>query len=446
MFLASLDRFPIPFCIFFGAYFMTTIGVSAPHGGLPSGGLPRSGGISDRTLFALAALNFFLADARDGLGPFLDAFLATQGWSSLSLGMIATVGGLVGLLATPLCGALVDDTTWKRMLIAIPVVLVTIGALITLIFPDAWIVWTGQIMTAVVGAVVGPALAGLTLGLVGERLFSNQISRNEFWNHGGNFASLFATYVVVTFFGMNGIIGLMLLTAAGALVATAAIDPARIDHKVARGLAEDKGEPGPSGINVLLHERGLIFLAIILLVFHFGNAPMGRLIAQDFAIELQTPFRTTAIITGVAQFAMIFVAAMAPWLIRRFGLSTVFIVALAALPIRGLLASAFTDFWVIFPVQFLDGVGAGLLGIVTPVAVERILKGTGRFNVGLASVMMVQGIGASFSNVVAGWLVTKGGYSLSHLIGGGIAAIAIGLFLFYRNEIAPKQDDDDASR
>lgn len=442
MFLASVDQFLITYRIFFGAYFMTTIGVSAPRGSLPSGGLPRSGGMSDRTLFALAALNFFLADARDGLGPFLDAFLATQGWSSLSLGMIATVGGLVGLLATPLCGALVDGTTWKRTLIAIPVVLVTVGALITLIFPDAWIVWTGQIMTAVVGAVVGPALAGLTLGLVGERLFSRQISRNEFWNHGGNFASLFATYVAVSFFGLHGVIGLMLLTAAGALVAAVAIDPDRIDHKVARGLGEDKGEPGPSGINVLLHERGLIFLAIILLIFHFGNAPMGRLIAQNFAIELQTPFRTTAIITGVAQFAMIFVAALAPWLIRRFGLATVFLIALAALPIRGLLASAFTDFWVIFPVQLLDGIGAGLLGIVTPVAAERILKRTGRFNVGLASVMMVQGIGASLSNVVAGWLVTKGGYALSHLVGGGISAIAIALFFIYRNEIAPKQDDE----
>ncbi|WP_262525489.1 MFS transporter [Agrobacterium tumefaciens] len=427
---------------------MTALSVSAPQGspsaGHSSGGAPRAGGLSDRTLFALAALNFFLADARDGLGPFLDAFLATNGWSSLSLGLIATVGGLVGLIATPLCGALVDGTTWKRMLIAVPVVLVTIGALITLIFPDVWIVWTGQIMTAVVGAVVAPALAGLTLGLVGERLFSHQISRNEFWNHGGNFASLFATYVAVSFFGLHGVIGLMLLTAVGALIATAAIDPHRIDHKVARGLGEDKGEPGPSGFKVLLQERGLIFLAIILLVFHFGNAPMGRLIAQDFAIELQTPFRTTAIITGVAQFAMIFVAALAPWLIRRFGLATVFLIALIALPIRGFLASAFTDFWVIFPVQFLDGIGAGLLGIVTPVAAERILKGTGRFNVGLASVMTVQGIGASLSNVVAGWLVTQGGYSLSHLVGGGISAIAIGLFLIYRNEIAPKEHDEAA--
>ncbi len=28
---------------------------------------------ADRSIIALAALNFFLADARDGLGPFLDA-------------------------------------------------------------------------------------------------------------------------------------------------------------------------------------------------------------------------------------------------------------------------------------------------------------------------------------------------------------------------------------
>jgi len=36
-------------------------------------------GLSDRSLVALAFLNFFLADARDGLGPFLDGFLATNG-------------------------------------------------------------------------------------------------------------------------------------------------------------------------------------------------------------------------------------------------------------------------------------------------------------------------------------------------------------------------------
>ena len=110
----------------------------------------RSGPVSDRSLFALALLNFFLADARDGLGPFLDGFLATRGWSSLSLGLIATVGGLIGLVVTPAFGAVVDGSSRKRALIAAPVLVVTAAALATLVWPTPMIVWVGQIGTAVV--------------------------------------------------------------------------------------------------------------------------------------------------------------------------------------------------------------------------------------------------------------------------------------------------------
>jgi MFS family permease len=421
---------------------MTDVSSSRSPGGQPLGKVPPRI-VSDRSLAALCVLNFFLADARDGLGPFLDAFLATRGWSSLSLGLIATVGGLIGLAATPLCGALVDGTPWKRALIAGPVVLVTAAALITLLSPEPAIVWIGQIGTAVVGAVIGPALAGLTLGLVGERFFSQQIARNEFWNHTGNFASLFAVFVVISLFGQMGMIWLMIATAFGALAAVAFIDPARIDHKVARGLQPDRNTveadttKAPSGLDVLLKSRGLILLALILMIFHFGNAPMSRLIAQQFAIELGTPFRTTAIITGIAQLSMVAVAVATPFLIRRIGLAATLAIGLAALPIRGLIAGSFDGFWVVWPVQILDGAGAGLLGIVTPVAVERILKGSGRFNIGFASVMTVQGIGASLSNVVAGWLVSEGGYALSHLVGGGVALVALAVFAIYWKEITP---------
>lgn len=390
---------------------------------------------SGRSITALAILNFFLADARDGLGPFLDAFLATHGWSAVTLGAIATVGGLVGLLVTPLCGALVDGSTWKRALVGGPVILVTVAALVTLAFPQAAVVWIGQIGTAVVGALIGPALAGLTLGLVGEAMFSRQIARNEFWNHTGNVASLLAVYVIVGLYGQPGIVGLMILTGIGALAAVTAIDPKHIDHQVARGLAHDEGAPGPSGFKVLFETRGLVLLGLIMMAFHFANAPMSRLIAQQFSIELGTPFRTTAIITGVAQLSMIAMAALTPFAIRRFGLGAVMLVALCALPLRGLLAGSFAGFWVVYPVQFLDGVGAGLLGIVTPVAAERLLSGTGRFNVGFAAVMMLQGVGASLSNVVAGWLTAVGGYGLSHQTGAGIALIAIAVFLVFRNQV-----------
>lgn len=401
--------------------------------------LQLSTSIATRSLIALAVLNFFLADARDGLGPFLDGFLATHGWQPFTLGIVATIGGVLGLVVTPPFGALVDASPYKRALIIGPVVLVTAAALWTLRSPGNWSVFGGQSATAVVGAVIGPALMGLTLGLVGERRFSGQVARNEFWNHAGNVVSLLGIFVGTLALGMQGIVGLMILTAIATIAATLAIDPRCINHQVARGLAHDEGAPGPSGFAVLAESRGLILLAVVLMVFHFGNAPISRLLAQAFSIQLGTPFRTTAITTGVSQVSMILMAVLAPFLIRRFGLATMFVVALAALPIRGALAGMFSSFPFIFPVQFLDGVGAGLIGIATPIAAERILSGTGRFNVGLAAVMTIQGVGASLSNVVAGWLTSIGGYSLAYWIHGGVALLALAIFVTWSKQIAPER-------
>ena len=392
-----------------------------------------------RSLAALATLNFFLADARDGLGPFLDGFLATHGWTPMTLGVVATLGGILGLIATPLFGALVDTSPHKRLLIIVPVILVTAAALWTLASPGNASVFGGQSMTAIVGAVIGPALMGLTLGLVGEAAFPDQVARNEFWNHAGNVASLAGVYLATSFYGLNGVIGLMIITALATIAATLAIDPRHIDNKVARGLAQDDGSPGPSGYSVIAGSHGLILLAVTLLIFHFGNAPMSRLIAQDFSIQLGTPFRTTAIVTGVSQLSMIGMALAAPYLIRRFGLGSIFIIALCALPLRGAIAGSFESFAAIYPVQFLDGVGAGLIGIATPLAAERILSGTGRFNAGLAAVMTVQGIGASMSNIVAGWLTKEGGYGLAYWVHGGVALAAIAVFVYGRREIVPQR-------
>lgn len=400
-----------------------------------------SGRLAGRSLAALAVLNFFLADARDGLGPFLDGFLATHGWTPMTLGVVATTGGVLGMIATPLFGAWVDSSRRKRALIVIPVILVTTAALWTLFAPNNWSVFGGQSATAIVGAIIGPALMGLTLGLVGEKAFSRQVARNEFWNHVGNVCSLIGVYFVTIAFGINGIIGLMIVTAIATIAAVAAIDPHQIDHNVARGLGHDDGRPGPSGFSVLASSKGLVLLAITLMIFHFGNAPMSRLIAQNFSIQLGTLFRTTAIVTGISQLSMIAMALAAPLLIRRFGLAAVFMIALIALPIRGAIAGTFGSFASVYPVQILDGVGAGLIGIATPIAAERILSGTGRFNVGLAAVMTVQGIGASLSNVVAGWLTDLGGYSLAYWAHGGVALMALATFLVGRRAIALSSEE-----
>ena len=68
-----------------------------------------------RSEILLDALNFFLADVRGALGPYLNVFLVTQqGWSQSSVGVMTTIGGLIGLAAQTPAGAAIDATPAKR--------------------------------------------------------------------------------------------------------------------------------------------------------------------------------------------------------------------------------------------------------------------------------------------------------------------------------------------
>src|SRR3954468_24668506 len=71
------------------------------------------------TRYPLDALNFFLADVRDGLGPYLAIYLLTvQRWDEASIGLVVWIATLAALLARTPAGALVDATRAKRALVA----------------------------------------------------------------------------------------------------------------------------------------------------------------------------------------------------------------------------------------------------------------------------------------------------------------------------------------
>jgi hypothetical protein len=60
-------------------------------------------------------LNFFLADVKGGLGPYLGIYLLTeQHWNQAAIGVVATVAGIVGLIIHAPVGAFIDATRWKR--------------------------------------------------------------------------------------------------------------------------------------------------------------------------------------------------------------------------------------------------------------------------------------------------------------------------------------------
>ena len=86
---------------------------------------------------SLDALNFFLADVRDGLGPYLAIYLlSVQKWDAASIGVAMSIGGIAGILAQTPAGALMDRTTAKRAVLVAAAVVVTLGSLLLPIFPQ----------------------------------------------------------------------------------------------------------------------------------------------------------------------------------------------------------------------------------------------------------------------------------------------------------------------
>jgi MFS family permease len=380
------------------------------------------------SIVALNALNFFIADVRDGLGPFLGVYLQSVHWSPYEIGAVTTAGGLAGTIATAPLGALVDRVTVKRLLVAVASVATVVGSLVILAAPGFSLTATSQVITGIAGALIGPAIASVTLGLVRQSGFTHQMGRNEAFNHGGNVAAAVLCGVFGYLFGLGAVFVILTAMAVASLIALAFIDPAKIDYAAARGAADD--DPGHvAGLSVVLTSAPLATLAATLLLFHLGNGAMLPLLGQALAAQGADPSAYTSATIIVAQLTMVPMALAAAWLAERRGYWVVFVLALAALPVRGVIAALAGGPPGLVPVQVLDGVGAGLLGVVVPGLVARIMAGTGRVNLALGAVMTVQGIGAALSPLLGGWVAERFGYAASFLVLGAVAVAALLLWL-----------------
>jgi len=147
----------------------------------------RSPATLRRAGLGLDAANFFLADVRAGLGPYLAIYLLTvQKWDQQSIGVVMSIATIAGVLAQTPAGALVDATRAKRGLMAVAAVAVTAACLLLPWLPSFWPVAVSQAAAQAAAAVFEPALTAVTLGVVGRKLFAKRIGRNEFFNRAGN--------------------------------------------------------------------------------------------------------------------------------------------------------------------------------------------------------------------------------------------------------------------
>ena len=138
-----------------------TAGVSAQLTVTP----PEPSRVSQR---GLDYFNLFLAGLLAGFGPFVAGYLSSEHWSKVEIGFVLTLAGLIGLVSQIPGGELLDRAPAKRLIAALGVSMVALAALVLALNPTFPLVLAAEILQGVTGGFLGPAVAAISLGLVGH--------------------------------------------------------------------------------------------------------------------------------------------------------------------------------------------------------------------------------------------------------------------------------------
>jgi MFS family permease len=331
------------------------------------------------------------------------------------------------MLMTAPAGALIDGTKQKRSYVSVPGICTVLASMIILLSQSFWIVAASQVATAIAGAAIGPAVNGITLGMVRQSGFVRQNGHNQAFNHAGNMVGAGLSGFLGWQFGMAAVFWLAALFGVLSIASVLMIPRAAIDDNVARGLKDGDDARKVSGFKVLAECKPLLILAAALACFHLGNGAMLPLYGMAVVAAKQgDPAGFVAITIVVAQGVMIIASLVAMRIIQREGAWIVMLISFLALPVRGLLAAYLISAW-----------GAGLQSVAVPALVARILNGTGRINVGQGAVMTVQGLGASLSPALGGWIAEGIGYSAAFMILGAFALGSIAIWIIFASTLKP---------
>lgn len=376
---------------------------------------------SFKSILGLSALVFFMSDVRDGVGPFLAIYLkSTLNWDTQKTGMALASMSIAAAITQLPSGLLIDSTKFKRFILALSIILISLGCLIILTSPSVVNVILAQSMIGVATAVIPPSIAAITIGLVGRKAFPRRVSINETWNHAGNLFTALIAGVLGQYLGHQWILYVVIIFSLMSILSIYLINSKEIDHNAARELApsndKDKSVSKPEPILKLLKQRSILIFSASIILFHLANAAQLPLVGQLLAKQnpdIDALFMAGSII--LAQLVMIGVAYSVGIFMNSFGRKPIFLIAFLILPIRAFLYTLTTNPILLLGIQLLDGIGAGIFGVIAIVIVSDLTKGTGRFNFFQGLVALCTGIGAALSNLIAGSIVKTWGYTTGFL-------------------------------
>jgi predicted MFS family arabinose efflux permease len=392
--------------------------VKEPAKGEPPPGPTR------RSLRGLDWFVFFVADVQTGFGPFVAVYLTAQKWTQIDIGLILTVAGLVALAGQMPGGALVDAARSERLVAGVAIAAIALSALAYAASPIFVVILAAVVLQAAASCVLGPAMAAISLGLVGHAAISERLGRNARFAAIGNGLAAAAMGACGYFLSARAVFFITAALLVPALLVLRLISPREIDPERAHGgMPERRAGRLSTELLDLARKRPLIIFAGCVMLFHLANAAMLPLMGS--VLTTRSSKWATVLIAACIVGPQLLVAMFSPWVGKKaqtWGRRPLLIVAFAALPLRGLFFATVANPYLLVAVQLLDGVTAAVFAVMVPLVIADLTRGTGHFNLGQGIVGTTIGLGASMSTTYAGYLSDHFGSPIAFL---GLTAVAL---------------------
>lgn len=414
-----------------------------PEDKKPDHGAPEP---SKQSLRGLDWFIFFLADVQTGFGPFIAVYLTTQKWTQVEIGFVLSIGGVVALLGQMPGGAIVDAVRSTRLVVGAAVAAIACCALAYAAAPIFPVVVTAATVHAMASCVLGPAIAAMSLGLVGPMNIGERLGRNARFASLGNGVAAAVMGTCGYLLSSRSVFIVTFLLAIPVLYALSRIRHQEIDPARAHGHAAEQAENSPPfRFRDLVRQKPLLIFACAVLLLQLANAAMLPLMAG--VVTTRSADWAPALIAFCIVVPQAFVAATSPTVGRKaqqWGRRPLLLAAFTALTIRGLLFSVVTDPFALVAVQIFDGVTAAVFAVMIPLIVSDITFGRGRFSLAQGIVGTATGIGASLSTVTAGFVADKFGAPIAFVGLSCVAALGFLLILLVMPET--KRDHGEAEK
>jgi MFS family permease len=350
-------------------------------------------------------MNFFIADVQTGFGTFVAFYLADLGWSRQNVGLALATGGIAGVVAQAPGGAVTDAITWKRGLAALGILMLAGAALTFALTSSFALLFFGEILHGLTAGIITPAIAAISLGLVGRRSMALRTGRNFRFAAAGSALTALIMGLVGTLVSVPAIFFITALLCIPALLALAIIRGEEIDYARARNAVRGRQRIELQRVTHLAKNRTLLLFTGCLVLFQLADASMLPLIGEGLAAAKKGA--ATLWISALIVIPQVIVAILSPWIgyhSEAKGRRPLLLIGFAVEPARALLLAWSAQYPALVVVQLLGGTSAAIINVLTIVVITDLTARTGRFNLARGLIGTMTAIAASLSTALTGYI------------------------------------------